>query len=401
MHDGWRIVSVDDICETVSVGIVVQPSQYYAEDATGVRAFRSANVGENRVVNSNWVYLSAEGHRLNAKSALREGDVLVVRTGAPGTACVLPASYDGSNCIDIVFARPKRRMVLPDYLAAYTNSDVGRRHVLGNQGGLAQKHLNVSAYKRLPVLLPPIREQNRIVEILRTWDEAIEKLGGLRAANLRRRTWFRTHLMSGRARLTGHNVPWREVRLADVLDEHGQVSTGTEQVYSVSVHKGLVNQIEHLGRSFAAAETGHYNRVLPGDIVYTKSPTGDFPFGIIRQSRVERPVIVSPLYGVFTPMTRALGIILDSLFEAPITVRNYLHPLVQKGAKNTIAITNTRFLQGRMTLPMDPVEQAAIAEIIEASRVELAAIDAEIDALTRQKRGLIQKLLTGEWRVTP
>ncbi|MGY4801333.1 restriction endonuclease subunit S [Teichococcus aerofrigidensis] len=189
------------------------------------------------------------------------------------------------------------------------------------------------------------------------------------------------------------------MRLAEVLHEHAQVSSGTEEVYSVSVHKGLVNQVEHLGRSFAAAQTAHYNRVLPGDIVYTKSPTGDFPLGIIKQSRVDKPVIVSPLYGVFTPATYALGTILDTLFEAPIAASNYLHPLVQKGAKNTIAITNDRFLQGKLTLPTEAAEQAAIAAVIEISRAELTGIVTEIEALKRQKRGLMQKLLTGEWRV--
>lgn len=192
---------------------------------------------------------------------------------------------------------------------------------------------------------------------------------------------------------------WREVALSEVLTEHGLKSTGSEEVFSVSVHKGLVNQIEHLGRSFAAAETSHYNRVLPGDIVYTKSPTGDFPLGIIKQSKISQEVIVSPLYGVFTPATQALGVILDALFESPVAVHNYLNPLVQKGAKNTIAITNRRFLEGKLRLPMNPSEQEAIARIITASRAELNCLHAEVEARTRQKSGLLQKLLTGEWRV--
>lgn len=253
--------------------------------------------------------------------------------------------------------------------------------------------------KEFTFRLPPLPEQRKIAEILRTWDEAIEKLEALRAANLRRRIWMRSHLFTGRARLPGFSGEWREVALGEVLTEHGLQGTGAEEVFSVSVHKGLVNQIEHLGRSFATAETGHYNRVLPGDIVYTKSPTGDFPLGIIKQSKISQEVIVSPLYGVFTPATRELGVILDALFESPLAVRNYLHPLVQKGAKNTIAITNRRFLEGRLRLPMDPAEQAAIAAVVEVSQAELNAIVSEIDLLTRQKRGLMQKLLTGEWRV--
>ncbi|EGD59866.1 putative Type I restriction enzyme MjaXP specificity protein [Novosphingobium nitrogenifigens DSM 19370] len=247
----------------------------------------------------------------------------------------------------------------------------------------------------------PLPEQRKIAAILRTWDLGLEKLSALRKAKERLRNWLRTQVVTGKRRLPGFAGHWREVQLSDVLTEHGEASTGTEEVYSVSVHKGLINQIEHLGRSFAAASTDHYNRVLPGDIVYTKSPTGDFPLGIIKQSQVKHPVIVSPLYGVFTPIRRELGVLLEAHFEAPLAVKNYLNPLVQKGAKNTIAITNKRFLEGKLHLPLDPKEQKAIAAIIETSRRELDAIDREIAALTRQKRGLMQKLLTGEWAVQP
>lgn len=263
----------------------------------------------------------------------------------------------------------------------------------------AQANLSLEKIEPFRIPVPPLPEQRKIAEILRTWDEALEKLTALRALNIRRRVWFRTHLFTGKIRLPGFTGDWREVPLSEVLDEHGSKSTGAEEVYSVSVHKGLVNQVEHLGRSFSAANTDHYNRVLPGDIVYTKSPTGDFPLGIIKQSKIDREVIVSPLYGVFTPQTYALGVILDALFESPLAARNYLHPLVQKGAKNTIAVTNSQFLEGKLRLPMDPAEQAAIADIVNASHAECASIEAEIEALTRQKRGLMQKLLTGEWRV--
>lgn len=283
------------------------------------------------------------------------------------------------------------------YLYEFLKGSYSAIRNLSNTGG--QENLSATIISEIQVPLPPLPEQRKIAEILRTWDLGVEKLEALRAANLRRRIWMRSHMFTGRARLPGFSGDWREVTLGEVLTEHGLQGTGAEEVFSVSVHKGLVNQIEHLGRSFAAAETSHYNRVLPGDIVYTKSPTGDFPLGIIKQSKISQEVIVSPLYGVFTPATRELGVILDALFESPLAVRNYLHPLVQKGAKNTIAITNRRFLEGRLRLPMDPAEQAAIAAVIDVSQAELNAIVSEIDLLTRQKRGLMQKLLTGEWRV--
>lgn len=350
---------------------------------------------EKHITNAqNWV---SEAVLKKLRATLQpEGAVVFAKVGAAlklNRRRILsrPTAIDNN----MMAAIPDRERIDAEFLYYFLlTQDLGRFSQESAVPSVNQGHL-----ASIDIGLPPLPEQRKIAEILRTWDEAIEKLEALRAANLQRRIWMRTHLFTGRTRLPGYMGEWREVALGEVLTEHGLQGTGAEEVFSVSVHKGLINQIEHLGRSFAAAETGHYNRVLPGDIVYTKSPTGDFPLGIIKQSKISAEVIVSPLYGVFTPATRALGVILDALFESPVAVRNYLHPLVQKGAKNTIAITNRRFLEGKLTLPMDPAEQSAIAAVVEVSQAELTAIEAEIEALSRQKRGLMQKLLTGEWRV--
>ncbi|CAM5772555.1 restriction endonuclease subunit S [Bosea minatitlanensis] len=342
--------------------------------------------------------------KINPDDLLENDDLLFVRSNGNKALigrCVLvsgitePVSFSGFT----IRGRVKSDEIDHSFASKLVRSPLFKEHLHRMGGGSSINNLSQDTLSEFCFSLPPLPEQRKIAEILRTWDEAIEKLEALRAANLQRRIWMRTHLFTGRTRLPGQTGKWREVALGEVLTEHGLQGTGAEEVFSVSVHKGLINQIEHLGRSFAAAETDHYNRVLPGDIVYTKSPTGDFPLGIIKQSKISQEVIVSPLYGVFTPAARALGVILDALFESPVAVRNYLHPLVQKGAKNTIAITNRRFLEGKLHLPMDPAEQSAIAEVVDASQAELTAIEAEIDLLARQKRGLTQKLLTGEWRV--
>lgn len=334
------------------------------------------------------------------RSKIAPGDILFSLRGNIGQSSMAPAELDGAN-----IARGVARIRVgakgdPEFVRYVLQGPVLQRLIARNANGSTFRELSIEELRKLPIPDVSLPEQRKIAEILRTWDEALEKLTTLRALNIRRRVWFRTHLFTGKVRLPGFTGEWRVVPLSAVLHEHGSRSTGAEEVYSVSVHKGLVNQIEHLGRSFSAANTDHYNRVLPGDIVYTKSPTGDFPLGIIKQSKIDREVIVSPLYGVFTPQTYALGVILDALFESPLAARNYLYPLVQKGAKNTIAVTNSQFLEGKLRLPMDPVEQAAIAGIVNASHAECAGIEAEIEAVTRQRRGLMQKLLTGEWRVS-
>jgi len=194
---------------------------------------------------------------------------------------------------------------------------------------------------------------------------------------------------------------WKERTLSDVLTEHGQKSTSIEKVFSVSVHRGLINQIEHLGRSFSASSTDHYNRVLPGDVVYTKSPTGEFPFGIIKQSKLADSVIVSPLYGVFSPETIALGTILDAYFESPENAKQYLEPLVQKGAKNTINIRNDRFLSGVLVLPLDKIEQQKIAECLTSLDELINTEKQKLDALKTHKKGLMQQLFPCEGETVP
>jgi len=253
-----------------------------------------------------------------------------------------------------------------------------RKEVTNRSGGSTRYNVGQETLASVPVSpAPSLPEQKKIAAFLGVVDAKIAALRGRKAGLDRYKRGLMQALFSGRLRFTkegGSAFPdWEERRLGEVLHEHKAKSTGLEQVFSVSVHKGLVNQVEHLGRSFSAATTDHYNRVKPHDIVYTKSPTGDFPLGIIKQSHVDSDVIVSPLYGVFTPETPALGFILHVHFESNVNVSNYLSPIVQKGAKNTINVTNNGFLSNKLVLPVDPDEQQKIADALQALDAKIAA----------------------------
>lgn len=243
---------------------------------------------------------------------------------------------------------------------------------------------------------PALPEQQKIADFLGAVDARVGLLRRRRDALRTYKRGMMQRLFSQEPRFTkadGSPFPdWQEKRLGDVLTEHGERSSGLERVHSVSVHKGVIDQIEHLGRSFSAANTDHYALVKPGDIIYTKSPTGDFPFGIIKQSRLSINVIVSPLYAVFTPETKALGYMLNEHFLSVTNTHNYLHQLVQKGAKNTINITNQGFLQGKLVLPRDPEEQQKIADTLTAFDSKIDAVTAQIDAMLRFKKGLLQQM---------
>jgi type I restriction enzyme S subunit len=186
--------------------------------------------------------------------------------------------------------------------------------------------------------------------------------------------------------------PWQLVRLADVLVETNQRSDGKCQVYSVSVHKGLVNQIEHLGRSYAADDTSNYKLVMPYDVVYTKSPTGEFPFGIVKQSQLDHNAIVSPLYGVFRPTNPYVGLLIDAYFEFPPRANRYLEPISKKGAKNTIQISNDTFLSKSIPLPADKDEQEKVARLVTNLGNLIAKESDLVQRLRAHKQGLMQSL---------
>ena len=281
------------------------------------------------------------------------------------------------------------------FLARYLSSKLKRRIASAAQGN-AIVHLYQGQLAATVANLPNLDEQQKIAGFLGGVDRWVAGLRARRDALADYKRGVMQRLFSRQLRFTrpdGTPFPdWQEKRLGEVLIDHAEKSAGAEPVFSVAVRAGLINQIEHLGRSFAAENTSHYAKVKPHDVVYTKSPTGDFPFGIIKQSHVTFDVIVSPLYGVFTPETPALGYILHTYFEAPAATNNFLKPLVQKGAKNTINVTNPAFLAGRLRLPVDRDEQRKIAGFLGALDRRIDAVTAQITTAEAFKHGLLQQM---------
>ena len=395
MVEGWRGLTVEEVCERVSVGIVVKPAQYYVDDEDGIKAFRSANISENKIVDKDWVYLSPEGHAMNEKSALKAGDVLVVRSGAPGTACVVTPAYEGANCIDVVFARPNTKYVLPEHLAAFTNSSVGKKHVLGNQGGLALKHFNVSAYKRMEVILPPLPEQRKIAEILRTWDEAIEKLEKLRAAKLSRYSALARRFFDP-CHPTFQQRPdsWREFELGEVFRERAQPGEEGDALLSITMSEGVIDRNDVGRKDTSNEDKSRYKLILPGDLGYNTMRMWQ---GVSGLSALRG--IVSPAYTIVTPDNRNITARYAAhLFKSRRIVFDFQR-YSQGLTSDTWNLKFPAFSKIKVFLP--PVEQQEKqAELLDLMREEITAVERQSKTLVRQKRGLMQKLLTGEWRVS-
>ena len=165
----WNCCCVEDIAD-VTVGVVIKPTQYYCEK--GIPAFRSLNIGEMKVNDSDWVYFTEEGNEKNKKSILKENDILVVRSGAPGKSCVITKKYEGYNVVDAIIAHPNLEKINPVFLCMFTNMPHGMNQIKAKTGGAAQQHFNVGGYNALKMILPPLSLQNDFASFVQQIDKS-------------------------------------------------------------------------------------------------------------------------------------------------------------------------------------------------------------------------------------
>lgn len=171
----WRHVTFEEVCIDVTVGHVGKMLSFYREN--GVPFLRSLNVKPFFLDLKDLRYIDSNFHRSLSKSTLRPGDVVVVRTGAPGQCCVIPESLPVANCSDLVIIRPGEQLKA-EFAQIVINSATAQEFIRSEQVGVAQAHFNVGSMKRSPLFLPPLDEQQEIVrrvELLFSYADRLEQ----------------------------------------------------------------------------------------------------------------------------------------------------------------------------------------------------------------------------------
>jgi type I restriction enzyme S subunit len=194
---------------------------------------------------------------------------------------------------------------------------------------------------------------------------------------------------------------WEHKRLNELLSEakkrNEDLKYDKDEVLSVSGELGIVNQIEHLGRSYAGVSVHQYHVVEIGDIVYTKSPLKANPFGIIKLNK-GKAGIVSTLYAVYkVNLKTAFGPFLDYYFSLDANTNRYLRPLVKKGAKNDMKISNAYVLHDRIYSP-SLKEQTRIASFFTVLDKKISELRQKKTLLEQYKKGIMQKIFSQELR---
>ncbi len=194
----WTLKRLKFMTPQITVGIVVTPSKYYVDE--GIPCLRSLNVREDEIVDSNMVFISAESNDLLRKSKLREGDLVAVRTGQPGTTAVVDSRYDGTNCIDLIIVR-RSRAFDSRFMCYVMNSSLAKSQYLAGTTGAIQEHFNIGTAGDLLVPIPPLIRQVEVRECLDNATRRISLLAEKIGVTIDRLREYRTALIS--AAVTG------------------------------------------------------------------------------------------------------------------------------------------------------------------------------------------------------
>jgi type I restriction enzyme S subunit len=388
--------------ELVPVGAVLTGTEYGLSEP-GDKSGNTPIVGMSDItngrVNLNDLATVDDGGNDWSSMRLCRGDILLNRTNSPdlvGKVGIVREDSEAVFASYLVRLHINREMADPDFVNYWLNTSVAQRAMKRlSTRGVSQANINPTEFRNhCPFPLAPLRDQLKITEILRTWDEAIENLQALRAAKAGRYRALARQFFDP-CHPTFHSRPneWSEFELGDVFRERNQSGEESDRLLSITMNGGVIDR-EDVGRKDTSTEDkSKYKLILPGDIGYNTMRMWQ---GVAGLSALRG--IISPAYTVVAPIERQiLGRYAALLFKSRRMVFDF-ERYSQGLTSDTWNLKFPAFSKVRVFLP--PIEdQEKQANLLGALNAEGAVIGKQINALTHQKRGLMQKLLTGAWRV--
>ena len=288
-------------------------------------------------------------------SFLQDGDIIIADTAEDDTVgkCTEIQGSEGLKLLSglhTIACRPKEKYG-PMFMGYYINSPAYHNQLKPLMQGIKVTSISKSALQDTDMIIPKsIEEQTKIGEYLANLDNLItlhQRIGYVKSLI------YETIAFSWEQRKLNEYLEVSRAKNKDEVFEK-------EDVLSVSGDYGIVNQIEFQGRSFAGVSVAPYGVVETGDVVYTKSPLKSNPYGIIKTNK-GKPGIVSTLYAVYKPLDNVYSEFVQIYFEQDARMNNYMHPLVNKGAKNDMKVSDENALKGEVCFPSRD-EQIKISE---------------------------------------
>lgn len=391
----WETVSLDSlgsnyepVLKAGPFGSSIVKSSYAA---SGYKLYGQQEV-IGQTIDATGYYVSEETYAANRSCSVREGDVLITMMGTVGqTFVVPPIAKQGIINPRLMRIRVDEKQMDPYFLKAYLSSSAVQELLERRAHGGTMLGLNARSIGSIRVPVPPLPEQRKIAEILRTWDDAIELALSAQKTCLAISSAWSSDLLFGDPATT-------EIRsrylLGELFDERNELGNANDKLLSVTQDRGIVDQHTVGRKNSSSTNRSKYKLVEPGDIAYNTMRMWQGASGL---SSVRG--IVSPAYTVVTPRAE----LINPKFAAHLFKSKEMTCVFERFSQGLTSDTwNLKFpafARVEVQLPLLH-RQIAIATYLDEAASEAEAYGRLQESLHTQKRGLMQKLLMGEIRVT-
>lgn len=389
MNSAWKVKSLDDLVDLRNGVNFTQASSGQSLKVVGVGDFQKKEVLSD-FSNTSSVVINGD---IQQDDLLADNDLLFVRSNGNKALvgrCVIvtnisePITFSGFT----IRARVKSSDIDPIFLSKLFRSSIFQRHLHWYGSGSSINNLSQDALAHFKFKLPPLKEQQNIAAIVQTWDEAIENL--LRLSELRKKQY-----LGLRDFLIEWSTNQRAVKefLKPVFRPVSKPTSGYRALSIRSHGKGTFDRYVENPESI---EMDTLYVVKSGDIIVNITFAWEGAVALV--PRDHDGCLVSHRFPTFVPKMERVDAryLRHALRMARFT---YLLGIVSPGgAGRNRVLSKSDFLD--LMVPLPPLDQQQrIAMILDDAEDAISVEEKYLSALKHQKRGLMQKLLTGEWRV--
>ena len=392
-EDSWIGRKLTDVVSLYN-GLTYTPNSIREK---GTLVLRSSNVQDGEITLNDNVYV--ESSVVNSPN-VEKGDIIVV-------------VRNGSRALIGKHAQIKNVMkdtVIGAFMAGmrsenpeFTNALLGTPrfdYEVGINLGATINQITNATFHSMSFGFPSNKEQKAIGKYFTSLDSQISastsrlaSLKQMKAASLQAMFPQEGETVP-KIRFKGFEGEWKKVKLNECLEISKERNIngeyGINEVLSVSDEEGVMNQIKLLGRSFAGKSVTNYKVLRTNQVVYTKSPLKAKPYGIIKVNKGDTG-IVSVLYAVYDVKVNTNPDYIHYYFDPTFRINNYLLPLINKGAKNTMNISDEVSLQGYISLP-SLAEQQAIASYFTSLDRQISLQSQRLEKLKQIKSACLDKM---------
>ena len=352
---------------------------------------------DTKYIESTEVKITAKGLKESSATLLPPRSIVVCTRATIGSAAICNTEIATNQGFKNIIPNEKANPEWLYYIIIYSKPRLVRI-------GCGSTFLEVSKkdFSRFKIVVPPLAEQRKIAEVLGVWDEAIEKQARLIEKLALRKRGLMQRLLSAKLRLPGFSEPWQKVKLGEICERVTRKNIEDNQnVMTISAQRGFVAQTDFFNKSVASETLESYYLVFKDEFCYNKSYSNGYPMGAIKRLSEADKAVVTSLYICFNvkPETNTNIDYLSYYFDNGGLNRG-LTKIANEGgrAHGLLNVTPKDFFGLSFEIP-SLKEQTAIAEVLIAADREIELAKEKLERLRRQKRGLMQQLLSGKKRV--